>query len=274
VLSYQHAYHAGNHADVLKHLVLCQVLDHLNLKPKAWTFLDTHAGRGRYDLRSFEAAKTGDAHTGIKRLHAGAMSSQAITRYLAIATELPDSYPGSPAIASRLARPGDRLILCERHPGEFMALDTLFGADAGVRCLPTDGFAAIKHSLPPPSRRGAILIDPSYETADDYPGVIDALANGIRRFATGVFMIWYPRLRHDDAAHLRRTLRQTAASRWLDVTLDVLSPVSASTSLYGSGMFIVNPPYTLQGELESAMPQLVEQLGQDETARFSLDAHA
>ena len=269
MLSYQHVYHAGNHADVLKHMTLVLVLDYLNQKPKAWTYLDTHAGRGYYDLDSAAARKTGDADSGIHRLQQADHLPNEIRRYLDLVNTSSQGYPGSPAIASSLARADDRLILCERHPADFRQLDdasVLFGTQA--RCLQGDGFVAVKSALPPPSRRGVVLIDPSYELASDYVDVPNAVKAGLKRFATGIFMVWYPRLADNDGQELVRRLRASSLRPWLDVQLDVTDRQRAN--LFGSGMFNDNPPHVLAAQLSTALPALVKLLGQDVTAGFDI----
>lgn len=269
MLSYQHVYHAGNHADVLKHVVLCHVLDYLNRKPKPWTYLDTHAGRGFYDLTSVAARKTGDAESGIYRLKNAQRIPPGLQRYMDIVDSSGDGYPGSPAIAAVFARIDDRLILCERHPADFRQLDeasVVFGRH--VRCLEGDGYNAVRAWLPPLSRRGAILIDPSYELASDYTDVVDALKAGLTRFATGIFMIWYPHLSANDGRELARRLQSATDRPWLDIKLDVTDAQRAN--LFGSSVFVVNPPHVLATELEVLLPILVEYLGQDETAGFDL----
>ncbi len=275
MLSYQHVYHAGNHADVLKHVVLCHVLDYLNRKPKPWTYLDTHAGRGFYDLSSIAAQKTGDAASGILRLQEATHIPAGLQRYLDIVAASGSGYPGSPAIAAIFAREDDRLILCERHPADFRQLDeasVVFGRH--VRCLEGDGFHAVRACLPPSSRRGAILIDPSYELDSDYDDVVEALKAGLKRFATGIFMIWYPHLSGGDGdaggdgRDLSRRLQSASDRPWLDIKLNVTDAQRAN--LFGSSVFVVNPPHVLAAELEVLLPILVRYLGQDDTAGYDL----
>lgn len=269
MLSYQHVYHAGNHADVLKHVVLCHILDYLNRKPRPWTYLDTHAGRGFYDLTSAAARKTGDAESGIFRLRDAQHIPAGLQRYLDIVAASGSGYPGSPAIAAVFARVDDRLILYERHPADFHQLDeasVVFGRH--VRCLEGDGYHAVRACLPPLSRRGAILIDPSYELDSDYEDVVDALKAGLKRFATGIFMIWYPQLSSNDGRELARRLQSAGDRPWLDIKLNVTDAQRAN--LFGSSVFVVNPPHVLAAELEVLLPILVQHLGQDETAGFDL----
>lgn len=267
MLSYQHGYHAGNHADVLKHLVLCRVLEHLNQKPRGWTYLDTHAGAGAYDLSGEKATKTGDAATGFLKLRAAENPPAAVAAWLVRSGTNEAVYPGSPMLAGDFARDVDRLVFCERHPAEFRALESLcLRYGKRVRCIQGDGLAAIKYTLPPPTRRGAILIDPAYERPEEWSAVVDSLAAGMRRFATGTFMIWFPRLRDRDNTPFERRLRAGIEQAWLQADLDI----GGDRNLRGSSLFIVNPPWTLAGELKDALPWLVERLGEDEGAGWSL----
>ena len=271
MLSYQHGYHAGNHADVLKHLVLCRVLAHLNQKPRGWLFLDTHAGAGAYDLQDAFALKTGEADTGIHRLRAAAEPPAVIAEYLAHTANAHGHYPGSPRIAAALARPDDLLVFCERHPGEFLKLQALFAARTGkVRCIQGDGYAAVKYTLPPPTRRGAILIDPAYELRDDWSLVEKTLAAGLRRFATGTWMIWYPRLHGGEEQGFINRLRLASDRAWLHATLDIARP--GSRNCHGSGMFVVNPPYTLAADLANCLPFLADTLGIGGSGRSGLES--
>ncbi|MCP5180128.1 MAG: 23S rRNA (adenine(2030)-N(6))-methyltransferase RlmJ [Pseudomonadales bacterium] len=273
MLSYQHGYHAGNHADVLKHLVLMRVLSHLNRKPRPWTYLDTHSGRGLYALDSAMARKTGEAEQGIQRLRELASAPEILSDYLTLTARPDGRYTGSPAIALALAREDDRLILCERHPTEYRALKEAMQSlphKARIRCLAEDGYQALRASLPPTSRRGAILIDPSYETDADFAAVAGALAEGLRRFGTGVFMVWYPCLDTRQARELPQRLRRLANGPWLDARLNLSNVIFKG--LAGSGVFVANPPWTLHNDLDTAMPVLAHCLGGDEQAGIVLES--
>ena len=198
MLAYRHAFHAGNHADVLKHMVLVQLMRHMALKDKGYRIVDTHAGAGQYALDSAQALKKGEYLQGIARLWAldGDLPPP-VADYLQQVRQLnPDGalrlYPGSPLLAQQLLRPQDQLRLFELHPAETPALQALLGHVKGVELRQADGFAALKSQLPPPTRRALVLIDPSYEGHADYGRVLDAVGDGLRRFAQGVFMVWYP----------------------------------------------------------------------------------
>lgn len=276
MLSYRHAFHAGNHADVLKHFVLVQLLRHLNQKDKPWWYVDTHAGAGAYALDSTYAKKNAEFEGGISRLWRDAELPPPLADYVAQVRALnPDGrlrhYPGSPLIALNLARPDDRLRLFELHTTDHGILEQNM-REAGKRAAirQADGFLEIKSVLPPPPRRGLTLIDPSYEDKQDYVRVIGALKEGIGRFATGMFMVWYPQIQLGTAHQLPEKLRKLA-DKWLDVRLTVQAPAPDGFGMHGSGLFIVNPPFTLAATLREVMPVLVERLGLDEAAGYALD---
>ena len=277
MLSYRHGFHAGNHADVLKHVVFVQLLEALTRKDKPLWVVDTHAGAGMYSLESGYATKNAEHESGIARLWTRTNLPAALTAYVdAIRAANPDGilrvYPGSPRIALRLLREQDRLRLSERHPNECKVLEANM-ADAGrrVAIVAADGFAALKSVLPPPSRRGLVLIDPAYEKLGDYRAVTVTLRDALQRFATGTYAVWYPLLARREAEALPGQLRRLAEGDWLDVALTVKAPASDRFGLHGSGMFILNPPWKLEARLAEAMPVLVEALGQDAAATFALE---
>ncbi|MDP2793825.1 MAG: 23S rRNA (adenine(2030)-N(6))-methyltransferase RlmJ [Sulfurisoma sp.] len=276
MLSYRHAFHAGNHADVLKHFVLVQLLRHLNQKDKPWWFIDTHAGAGAYKLDSEYAKKNAEFEGGISRLWRDADLSAPLADYVAQVKLLNPGgklrhYPGSPLIALNLARPDDHLRLFELHGTDVQLLEQNFrDAARRVAIRQADGFMELKSVLPPQPRRGLTLIDPSYEDKQDYVRVIGALKEGISRFATGMFMVWYPKIQLGTAHQLPEKLRKLA-DKWLDVSLTVQAPSPDGFGMHGSGLFIVNPPWTLVGTLAEAMPTLVGLLGLDEAAAYSLE---
>lgn len=280
MLSYRHAFHAGNHADVLKHCVLVMLLRHLNQKDKPWWFVDTHAGAGAYKLDSDYAKKNAEFESGISRLwryaDASALLPSPLADYVAQVRALnPDGrlrhYPGSPLLALQLARHDDRLRLFELHGTDYRLLAKTFH-DAGKRVAirQADGFQEIKSVLPPPPRRGLTLIDPSYEDKQDYLRVIGALKEGINRFATGSFMVWYPQIQLGTARQLPEKLRRLA-DNWLDANLTVHAPSPDGFGMHGSGLFIVNPPWTLADSLREVLPCLKDVLGQDKGAGFSIE---
>ncbi|MCB1738299.1 MAG: 23S rRNA (adenine(2030)-N(6))-methyltransferase RlmJ [Gammaproteobacteria bacterium] len=269
MLGYRHVFHAGNHGDVLKHLVLCESLAYLNHKPKPWLYIDTHAGAGDYNLATEQATRNREFDAGIERLRGRGDLPPALAALLEAVGEGP-RYPGSPALARGFARAGDRLRLHELHTTDFRQLKAYFNRDRSVICERSDGFAAIRAHLPPPTRRGLVLIDPSYELDSDYRGVTDALREGLQRFATGVFLIWFPLLPQHHAKRLPEALQAACDRPWLQATLSVRAPSRSGLGMYGSGMFVVNPPYTLAATLRECLPVLATALAQDEGATHAL----
>jgi len=278
LLSYRHAFHAGSHADVLKHVVWVQLLLRLTRKEKPLFIVDTHAGAGAYPLRHGYAAELAEYATGIARLWSRRGLPAPIDDYLReVGRANPDgtlaTYPGSPQLAWQLAREQDRLRFFERHTSDARALALRFRG-AGHRVIVTagDGFAGLKALLPPPSRRGLVLVDPSYELKTDFAAVRDALADALARFATGTYAVWYPLLQRADAGRLPDRLQRLAPASWFDVRLQVKAPSPGGLGLHGSGMFVVNPPWRLAADLRAAMPALLEALRQDGDARYSLES--
>ncbi|NOV24036.1 23S rRNA (adenine(2030)-N(6))-methyltransferase RlmJ [Cupriavidus necator] len=282
MLSYRHAFHAGNHADVLKHAVVVQLLEHLTQKDKAFWYIDTHAGAGLYALDHAYAQKKAEFETGIAPLWRAAASGTALPamldEYLDQVRALnPDGslrhYPGSPWLAWQMLREHDRLRLFELHSTEIQVLrDNFRGAGRRVMLYDGDGFGGIKAILPPPPRRALVLVDPSYEDKQDYARTVQTVRDGLERFATGVYAVWYPQVQRREAVQLPEQLKGLPLKSWLHVTLTVKRPVEGGLGLHGSGMFIVNPPWRLQESLQQAMPVLADLLGQDDGAGFTLEA--
>ncbi|NJD86570.1 MAG: 23S rRNA (adenine(2030)-N(6))-methyltransferase RlmJ [Betaproteobacteria bacterium] len=278
MLSYRHGFHAGNHADVLKHVALVALLRILTRKDKPLVVLDTHAGAGMYSLEQGFAVKNAEFRDGIARLWERNDLPAPVADYLdqvraVNADGVLRQYPGSPRIALELLRPQDRLRLFELHSTEGPILAQQFARDSRrVTVTAGDGFAGLKAVLPPPSRRGLVLIDPSYELASDYRAVVTALRDGLRRFATGTYAVWYPLLQRRESIELPDKLRLAANVDWLDVALQVKAPSPAGLGLHGSGLFIVNPPWKLSEQLLGIMPWLTSALAQDATAEFRFDA--
>lgn len=282
MFSYRHAFHAGNHADVLKHTALIAVLEHLTEKDAALVVVDTHAGAGLYRLDGDYAEKSGEAADGILRLKGQAALAPALQAYrdLVAAFNAKGSlkvYPGSPFIIQRLLREHDRLKLFEMHPTDARSLDgNVAQLEAGrqVAVFREDGFEGMKKFIPPPSRRALVLCDPSYEIKSDYTKVANAMADALKRFATGTYMVWYPIIPRPEAHDLPRklkTLATKAGKSWLNASLTVKSGKNA-TGLPASGIFVINPPHTLKATLQATLPQMVELLGQDHHAAFVLDS--
>ena len=276
MLAYRHAFHAGNHADVLKHIVLMLVLRHMNAKPKGYRFVDTHAGAGGYSLEGRYAQKKGEYERGIGRLWTRTDLPEIVADYVELVRRFnPDGvlsqYPGSPAIAQMLLRPQDQLRAFELHPTEQKILRTTLAATPGAIAYDGDGFDGLKSQLPPSSRRAAVLIDPSYEGNADYAKVVGALREGLERFASGVYMVWYPQVTKLEAAGLPRRLEAIAPKGWVHARLTVQQPDTQGFGLAGSGMFVINPPHSLAAQLQGLLPWLVEALGQYDGANYALD---
>ena len=280
MLSYRHAFHAGNHADVLKHLILLQIARYLGEKPAPFWIIDTHAGAGRYALESAHARKLGEYRDGIGRLWDRKGLPPAAVDYVEFVRMLnPEGklrhYPGSPWLASQLLRESDRLRLYELHGSDFKHLQECF-ASAGRQVMVTagDGFAGLKAILPPPPRRALVLIDPSYETRDDYVNVVKCLQDSLRRFPTGIYALWYPLLAKLESHQLPGRLKNLGAPDWLHATLEVKAPARDGIGLHGSGMFVINPPWTLEKTLHETLPALTAILAQGEGARYALESQS
>jgi 23S rRNA (adenine2030-N6)-methyltransferase len=279
MLAYRHAFHAGNHADVLKHIVLTRVLRYMNQKDKPYRLVDTHAGAGGYSLEGQYAQKKGEYLEGISRLWDRDDLPELAADYVQLVKQfnpegMLEQYPGSPAFAQMILRRGDQLRLFERHPTDHRILASYIGETKGVEVYNSDGFEGLKGQVPPSSRRAAVLMDPSYEGHADYGRVIASLREAIERFAEGVYMVWYPQVSKLEAAQLPRKLETVAPKGWLHVRLTVQQPDSQGFGLAGSGMFILNPPYTLHDELVELMPWLVDVLGQYDEASYLIEQKA
>jgi len=284
MFSYRHAFHAGSHADILKHLTLIHLVEYLQEKPGALTIIDTHAGAGIYSLKDGFAAVSKEAEGGIFRLlkfvEEGNTTTESVKKYLAlvqaenIGSEL-SSYPGSPFILARLLRPQDRLKLFELHPKEIDILRhnvRELRQAKQIDVYAEDSFARLKGLVPPPSRRGLVLIDPSYEDKNDYRYLELALEEALQRFATGCYAIWYPIISRRESAMLPDRMKKIAASHtrsWLQAELRVEN-APGERRLQASGMFIINPPWTLEKHLSEALPTLTKALGVDAGAQFLL----
>jgi 23S rRNA (adenine2030-N6)-methyltransferase len=301
MFSYRHAFHAGNHADVLKHLVLVAVLRYMTDKPVALTAIDTHAGAGLYRLDSEWAQTSAEAAEGLQQLVAGLKEwkgelSPLIQDYLDLVAEFNPKgqwarYPGSPFVINHLLREQDKIKLFELMPSDAKLLEQhVAQLEAGrrVAVLREDGFEGLKKFLPPPSRRSLVLIDPSYELKTDYARVASVIQDSLKRFPTGTYMVWYPVIGRPEAHDLPRRLRtltQQAGKSWLHASLTIKSgktpnlPVSLQgdtkpprPGLPASGIFLINPPYTLAKTLRPALEQLVTLLGQDRHAACLVEA--
>jgi 23S rRNA (adenine2030-N6)-methyltransferase len=280
-MNYRHAYHAGNFADVLKHAVLALVIEYLKRKPAPFRVIDTHAGSGRYALDSEEAAKTAEWRGGIGRLlGAGATPLPApvaalLAPYLdAVRAENGGRaltvYPGSALIARRLMRTDDALVANELHPEEYARLKAVVGRDRRVKVLALDGWLALKSQLPPKERRGLILIDPPFEEDGEVERMVEGLGEGLGRFATGVYVAWYPIKDPKSLARFHRALRAVDADKQpLRIEMMLRRPVDLDR-LNGCGLVVLNPPHTLRHDLARILPELTRRLRNGSGARFYL----
>mgnify|MGYP001231093844 FL=1 len=286
MFSYRHAFHAGNHADVLKHTVLIATVQYLIQKEAALTVLDTHGGAGLYRLDGDYASKSGEAADGVLRLAEAKEAELApvLQQYMQMVRHFNQgnavrNYPGSPFITQALLRGHDRLKAFELHPTDMRSLTgnmAQLEVPRQVAVLLEDGFEGVKKFLPPPSRRALLLCDPSYELKSDYGRVLDMMTDSLKRFPTGTYAVWYPIIPRPEAHDLPKrlkTMANKAGKSWLHATLTVKSnKTSERGGLPASGMFLINPPFNLKDQLKPAMPQLVKLLGQDENASFTLES--
>jgi 23S rRNA (adenine2030-N6)-methyltransferase len=282
-LNYRHAFHAGGFADVIKHIVLVRILVYLQDKPAAFRVIDTHAGAGLYDLTGEEARRGGEWLTGIARIMQARFSDAAlallkpyldIVRAYNTGPELA-AYPGSPLFARALLRPQDRLTACEVEPGARMQLIDALRRDAQARVVDLDGWTALPAFVPPNERRGLVLIDPPFEAKDEFERMASGVAKAFARWPTGTYLLWYPAKSRRAADELAEQVAHTAASakpagKGLRVEFSV-APQADGNALTSTGLLIVNPPWTLQNELKTILPELTRPLGQGGAGRYRLD---
>jgi 23S rRNA (adenine2030-N6)-methyltransferase len=277
MLSYRHAFHAGNHADVLKHYVFSLVLDYFNQKPKPYWVIDTHAGAGMYALASEYAQKNAEFETGILRLFEAKKLLESLENFVKTIKSFNENnklefYPGSPKVAESFLRSEDKLRLFELHPSDYkILLENFSGRGRQTKIDMQDGFAGIKACLPPPTKRAVVLIDPPYELKDDYTRVVDCIKDSLSRFATGTYMVWYPLLQRSEPSEMLEKLKSLSIDNWLNVSLNVHAPSDEGFGMHGSGLFIINPPWTLPKILEESMPVLTQLLALDEIADYQID---
>lgn len=270
VMNYRHIYHAGNFADVLKHAIVARLIEYLKQKDKAFRVLDTHAGIGIYDLSSEQAQKTGEWRDGIGRLIDVALPQKIaplLAPYLQAVRDLnPDSgltyYPGSPKLARMLIRPQDRLSLMELHPDDYEELHRNFDSDFQTRVTHLDGWLALNAHLPPKEKRGLVLVDPPFEQEGEYKRLFDNFVKAYRKFPTGVYCLWYPLKYGAPIPEFHNAFAELDVPKILCAELSVKNE-RETTGLSGSGLIIVNPPFTLKGELDTLLPFLREKLAQD-----------
>ena len=263
-MNYRHAFHAGNFADVVKHAVLVRILVHLRAKPAAFRVIDTHAGAGRYDLGGPEAGRSGEWRQGIGRLLTASMGQPAralLAPYLDAVAACNGgaghlaTYPGSPALARSFLRTQDRLIACELEPKAAAALARNLEGDRRSKAVAIDGWTALNAYVPPKERRGVVLIDPSFEDAGDFPRLAQALETGHRKWASGSYLVWYPIKERAAPDALARRLRRSGMAKILRAELTV-AEARDTDRLGACGLIVVNPPWTLAGELQVLLPEL------------------
>ncbi|HVI27670.1 23S rRNA (adenine(2030)-N(6))-methyltransferase RlmJ [Hansschlegelia sp.] len=279
-MNYRHAFHAGNFADVLKHVVLALIVRHLNGKPAPWSYLDTHAGCGIYDLAGEQAERTGEWRNGVGRLD-GRNLGKAAEAILApwrevlarVAADHPGArlYPGSPEIVRRMARRDDRLRLCEMHPKDSAALSDAMGRDRRVKVVEIDGWTALGAWLPPRERRGLVLIDPPFEEPGELGRMAEAFSRAYRVWPTGVYALWRPIKDPAETRPFLEALRASGATKLLRIDLLVREP-SDPKILSGSGLVVANPPWTLESDLRSGLPEVARALSQGPGAQVVVES--
>lgn len=277
-MNYHHAFHAGSFADVLKHAVLCRILMHLREKPAPFRVIDTHAGAGIYNLAGEEAERGGEWHDGIARLMAAPLAADLaalLAPYLDVIGALNERgtlrlYPGSPALVRAWLRTADRLIACELEPNAATSLAFNLRGDPRIKTLEIDGWAALAAHLPPVERRGLVLIDPPFERDDDFRRLGQSLATGQRKWATGIYVLWYPVKNRAGPDALAKSIRRLGIGKVLRAEL-LVAPLSDITRLNGCGMILVNPPWRLEAELSALLPALSAILSRAGKGSFRLD---
>jgi 23S rRNA (adenine2030-N6)-methyltransferase len=277
-MNYRHAFHAGSFADVFKHAVLCRIVHYLRAKPAAFRVIDTHAGAGLYDLAGPEAARGGEWHDGIERLLAAPLPAPLdalLAPYLDVIGALNERgrlrlYPGSPALARAWLRPQDRLIACEVEPQASAALARNLRGDARIKTLQIDGWTALGAYVPPKERRGLVVVDPPFETDGDFHRLSHGLAEAHRKWATGIYLLWYPIKDRGEPDALAKRLRRLGLAKVLRAEL-VVAPLGDPRRLNGCGLILLNPPWTLPDELAILLPALAKILGRGAQAGTRLD---
>ncbi|WP_265410956.1 23S rRNA (adenine(2030)-N(6))-methyltransferase RlmJ [Actinobacillus pleuropneumoniae] len=274
MLSYRHSFHACNHADVVKHIVQLLILQSLKQKDKGFLYLDTHSGVGRYSLLSAESEKTGEYLEGVARLWERTDLPEEVALYINELKKINKGeklrhYAGSPLLAVNQLRPQDRAILTELHPNDFPLLRQEFAKKDNVVTKRENGFQQLKSALPPKERRGFVLIDPSYELKEDYELVVKAIEEGYKRFATGIYAIWYPVVLRQHTKRIVRGLADSGIRKILQIELAV-RPDSDQRGMTASGMIVINPPWQLESQMKKVLPYLAEVLVPEGTASWTV----
>lgn len=277
MLSYRHAFHAGNHADVIKHLTLILCCEHLCKKDKGFSYIDTHAGAGIYDLKSVNASKNDEHLDGITSLFKLPKLPNIFGSYLALIEQAKkykaNTYPGSPWFAAQLLRPQDQAALFEMHPKDFKLLSSLFAGNRRIKVKQADGYQSLKSLFPPPSRRALTLIDPPYEQEKEYQSVIETLKEGLSRFNSGTYIVWYPLINRQNSLKdkasekMLRQIKTMFKQEQLHIQF-ILD--KEQKGMYGSGLAIINPPWGLEQQLHEALSFLCT-LGDNTKRQFSIE---
>ncbi len=280
-MNYRHAYHAGNFADVVKHVILTRIVEYLKRKDQAFRVIDTHAGIGLYDLKGMEAGKTGEWAGGIARIMDAVDKGQIeepslelLSPYLnavraANAEGERRHYPGSPLLVRHLLRKQDRLSALELHPQDAAKLAKLFDRDYQVRVTELDGWLALGAHLPPKEKRGLVLVDPPFEKEGEFDRLVDGLVKAHKRFSGGTYALWYPVKDRKETERFTNRLRETGIPKIMQIELSIRAP-SPEPRLDGTGMIVVNPPFTLESEMQTLLPCLTKLLEEEKGCNFSL----
>ncbi|AAU38583.1 23S rRNA (adenine(2030)-N(6))-methyltransferase RlmJ [[Mannheimia] succiniciproducens] len=276
MLSYRHSFHAGNHADVVKHIVEMLIIENLTQKEKGFYYLDTHSGVGRYRLFSQESEKTAEFEEGIARLWQRDDLPEEVQRYVDLIKKLNYGgkelryYAGSPLIAAQMLRPQDRGLLVELHPTDFPLLRNNFKEFKNISVKRDDGFQQVKATLPPKERRGLVLMDPPYEMKEDYDLVVNTIVEGYKRFATGVYAVWYPVVLRQQSKRIVKGLEASGIRKILQIELAV-RPDSDQRGMTASGMIVINPPWQLEAQMKKILPYLTNVLVPEGTGSWSVN---
>jgi 23S rRNA (adenine2030-N6)-methyltransferase len=278
LLSYRHAFHAGNFADVLKHTVLTNVLEYMTRKDKGYTYIDSHSGAGMYRLSEEYAQKTGEYKQGIAKLINNDDTPEALEEYLTLIQSFNkdntsnnslELYPGSPAVAKAFSRRQDNAHLFELHSTDINYLTEFCERWNKSHVKQSDGYQGILSLLPPPSRRGVVLIDPPYELKEDYTKAVKTIISAYRKFATGTYILWYPVVKRELIGKMKEQFIASDVRNVLQVEF-CMQPDTDAYGMTGTGLFVVNPPWQLSQQLEVILPYLKHKLG-DNKSSFTLE---
>ena len=273
MLSYRHAFHAGNFADVLKHSVLSLILDYMTRKEKGFCYIDSHSGAGMYQLADAYAQKTGEYKDGIAKIINDEDAPESLEPYLSLINSLNlnpsddelEVYPGSPGIAKAFVRRQDSSHLFELHPTDFQHLEDFCQRWRKVFVKQSDGYKGVLGLLPPPSRRGVVLIDPPYELKDDYQKAVKTIIKAYAKFSTGTYILWYPVVKRELVEEMQQAFKTSEVKNVLQVEF-CMAADTEEYGMTGTGLFIVNPPWQLTTQLEEILPYMKAKLGTDATS--------